>query len=279
MAGAGATNCRRPLPPVWSAGSGRTSKMADRVQRQALSYRQHSEVQQGLGLQMIDRLDLRRATTVLDFGCGTGNLTKHLAERIGPEGKVVAIDQDKERLKIARETCSASNIDYIEADDKTFPEGQYDLIFANAVMHWIMDKRALFERVYRNLKPGGQFAFVTFDGTPKVNHEVVRRMFEELVSPHFFDELYSTRLDGSAYEALATSVGYVKVFAESEEHWGRWENLDDCVDKWFSGLQGFFDPEKFDMEKFQRIKDEYGDGEVVYEKPNGMLFMILERPR
>ena len=72
----------------------------------------------------------------------------------------------KERLQIPRESYSASNIEYIEADDKTFPEGQYDLIFANTVIHWIQDKRAMFEKVYDNLKSEGQFAFVTFDGVP-----------------------------------------------------------------------------------------------------------------
>lgn len=252
------------------------------AERQALSYKQHNEVQHSLGLKMIERLNLKRsAITALDLGCGTGNLTKVLAERIGSDGKVVAVDPDKERLKIAQECYSSSNIEYIEADDKTFPEGQYDLVFANAVLHWIHDKKSLFERVYKNLKPGGQFAFVTFDGIPEVHHAVVKRVFEELVSQDFLHKLHFTKCDllqGNEYEALALSLGYLTVCFEIEEHRDRWKNLDDCIDKWYSGLQGTFDPEKFDMEKFQRIKEEYGDGEVVYEKPNGMLFMVFAKP-
>ena len=57
---------------------------------------------------------------------------------------VVAVDPDGERLKIAREKYSASNIEYTQADDKTFPPGQCDLIFSNIVIHWISDKKALF---------------------------------------------------------------------------------------------------------------------------------------
>ena len=120
------------------------------------------------------------------MGYGTGNVTKILSERVGPEGRIIAVDPDKERLQIARKNYSASNIEYIKADDKTFPEGQYDLIFANAVIHWIQDKRALFEKVYKNLKVGGRFAFVTPDGVPNVNHGIVKRLFGELVSPDFF---------------------------------------------------------------------------------------------
>ena len=76
---------------------------------------------------MSEMLFLRKGSTVLDLGCGTGYLTKLLSERVGPEGKVVAVDPDGERLKIAREKHSATNIDYIQADDQTFPSGQHFL--------------------------------------------------------------------------------------------------------------------------------------------------------
>ena len=39
--------------------------------------------------------------------------------------QVVAVDPDGESLKIARENHSASNIEYIQADDQTFPPGPY----------------------------------------------------------------------------------------------------------------------------------------------------------
>ena len=93
---------------------------------------------------MINELTLETGSSVLDLGCGTGYLTKVLSERVGPEGKVVAVDPDGERLKIAREKYSAQNVEYIQADDKTFPSGQYDLIFSNIVIHWISDKKGLF---------------------------------------------------------------------------------------------------------------------------------------
>ena len=93
-------------------------------------------------------LDLSKGNTVLDLGCGTGYLTKLLAERVGPQGKVLAVDPDGERLKIAKDKYSAPNIVYVQARDQTFPEGQYDAIFCNTVIHWIKDKRALFKRVY-----------------------------------------------------------------------------------------------------------------------------------
>ena len=42
---------------------------------------------------------------------------KALSDKVGPQGKVVAVDPDGQRLKIAREQ-------YIQAGDKTFPSGK-----------------------------------------------------------------------------------------------------------------------------------------------------------
>ena len=253
------------------------------AERQALSYEQcNVNLQQKFGVIMIEKLQLCEGMRVLDLGCGTGKLTKILSEKVGPRGRITAVDPDIERLEIAKNNYAASNIEYMQADDKTFPEGQYDLIFANAVIHWIKDKRALFERVYKSLKPGGRFAFVTFDGIPKVYHKIVERIFEELVSRDFLEDLYSTKcfcLDCSEYKCLTSSLGFVEVSAETTEHLYRWKDIDDCIDMWFSGLHtGAFDPQMFDMEKFQRIKDEYGDGPIVYEKPNRILFVIVAKP-
>ena len=251
------------------------------AERQASSYEQHSYLQQNLGLKMIEKLRLGKGMCILDLGCGTGNLTKILSERVGPEGRIVAVDPDKERLKIARERYSAGNIEYILADDRTFPEEQYDLVFANSVIHWIQDKKALFASVYQNIKIGGRFAFVTFDGIPASHHSmIVNRLFEELVSPGFLEDFYSTKcycLCRSEYEVLSSS-GFVRESAETIEIFHHWKNIDDCLDKLFSGFGGLFDPEKFDKEKLQQIKEEYGDGPIICEKPSKILFMILSKP-
>ena len=131
---------------------------------EAASYANNSRPQEEMGIKLMNMTSLKKGSTVLDLGCGTGYLTKVLSDKVGPEGKVVAVDPDGERLKIAREKHSASNIEYIQADDQTFPAERYDVIFSNIVIHWISDKRALFKRVYDTLSPGGCFAFTTANG-------------------------------------------------------------------------------------------------------------------
>ena len=66
-----------------------------------------------------------------------------LADSVGPAGKVVAIDPIKSRLELANKQYSRPNLVFLEVNDVTFPEDQYDLVFSNYVLHWIENKNAL----------------------------------------------------------------------------------------------------------------------------------------
>ena len=160
-----------------------------------------------VGTEVIDRLDIQKCATVLDLGCGTGYLTKVLSERVGPEGKVVAVDPDGERLKIAREKYSASNIQYIQVDDETFPSGEYDVIFSNLVLHWIHNKEALLKHIHSNLCQGGYFAFTTYNGIPNYP-PVVAKLFT-LMGPNYFQNVFLKKLvymSASEYQKLSVLV-------------------------------------------------------------------------
>ena len=70
----------------------------------ALGYKQSS-----LSVQKVDGKKLiktevcpQAGDTILDLGCGTGELSAYLAELVGPEGKVVVVDPDKERILLGQ---------------------------------------------------------------------------------------------------------------------------------------------------------------------------------
>ena len=125
---------------------------------QAQEYSENSSMQKEDGLKLNRQLCPQEGMKVLDLGCGTGYLSNVLAERVGLGGKVVAVDPDKERLRIAKETYgTVSNILFQEGSTDEFPVDQYDIVFSNHVMAWVKDKETAFKNIYKNLKLGGSF--------------------------------------------------------------------------------------------------------------------------
>lgn len=100
--------------------------------------------------------------TILDLGCGTGELSAYLAELVGPNGKVVGVDPDKERLLLSQQSYSEiKNLSFVEGSASNFlgmGTESYDIIFSNYVLQWIPDKRNAFQNMYRSLKPNGKLA-------------------------------------------------------------------------------------------------------------------------
>ena len=95
-------------------------------------------------LTILDQVTLPEDSRLLDLGCGTGNITYRLAERIGSKDHVVGVDPDRERITIAQQNNSQSNSTFVVGDGETFPENQYDVVFCNYAMGSIENKRAVF---------------------------------------------------------------------------------------------------------------------------------------
>ncbi|XP_015761089.1 PREDICTED: aklanonic acid methyltransferase DauC-like [Acropora digitifera] len=108
---------------------------------------------------------------ILDLGCGTGELAAFLAGLVGPKGKVVGVDPDKERLQLARLSHgNVKNLSFVEGNASTiseiFPAATFDIIFSNYVLHWIPDKPNAFRNMFTCVKPGGKIALVYISHLP-----------------------------------------------------------------------------------------------------------------
>jgi ubiquinone/menaquinone biosynthesis C-methylase UbiE len=250
------------------------------TESQAANYEHGSNSQRIIGTKIIKELEISKGSTVLDLGCGTGYLTKVLSESVGPQGKVVAVDPDGDRLAIAIAKYPSSNIEYIQVDDKTFPPGEYDVIFSNLVIHWIDDKEALFNRVYANLRPGGCFVFCTPNDCYPIP-EIGKNLFSTMINPNFLHEMLNRKmkfLNEMEYEAMGDAIGFSPISVKTIDHFPKWKNLDEYIDSMHGWFHGGFDPTRFDQDTLQAIKKEYGEGPIAQPKPITLVHAILTKP-
>lgn len=88
---------------------------------------------------------------ILDLGCGTGVLTVQLAELCN---KIVGVDSARSMINRAKQQFS--NIEFKVCDALALPfENEFDLVFSNAVFHWISDHDTLLKNIHKVLKPQG----------------------------------------------------------------------------------------------------------------------------
>lgn len=94
-------------------------------------------------------------TTIWDLGCGAGNVTKLLKDR-WPTAHITGLDSSGEMLAQAG---TIDGITWVEGDVSRWSTRQpVDLIFSNAVLHWIDDHTRLFPHLIRQAARGGVLA-------------------------------------------------------------------------------------------------------------------------
>lgn len=102
---------------------------------------------------LIGLVERRPAMSVVDLGCGTGELTRRLADSLDG-ADVVGVDSSPEMLERSRE-FERGGVRFELADLMDFG-GEYDLVVSNAAIHWVGDQAAAVGRLYTLVAPGGQ---------------------------------------------------------------------------------------------------------------------------
>ena len=119
---------------------------ADRYQRQ-FGY------VSGLAGDLIDLLDPRPGESVLDLGCGTGELAASIA---ATGARVLALDSDPAMVAAARRRLGHDRVLLADGHAFSLPE-PVDAVFSNAALHWMPRPAEVISRVRAALRPGGRF--------------------------------------------------------------------------------------------------------------------------
>ena len=239
---------------------------------QAELYEANSLGQMGIGLELIKRIAPKKGSKILDLGCGTGRLTEAIAEIVGPDSKVVAVDPDTERIKIAKERHVAENIHYGEGDAEHFPEDDYDLIFSNYVLHWVKNKEIVFQQAKKYLKKDGVLAFAM--PTKQKNSEDVEAT-KKTLSQEFREDLQMNYhyMDSTDLHTFASTYGFEIQHFSIEKTNFTFESVHNIVDFLRANSPGkLFDESHFDIEA---MKEYYCGNLYVFSNP--ILIAVLKK--
>jgi len=125
-----------------------------------------------LGARAMEGFNPQAGETVLDIGCGCGQTTLALAERVGTTGAVTGADISLPMLEVARARAlppGAATPNFIEIDAQTgdLGEGLFDGAFSRFGVMFFADPAAAFANIGRALKPKGRLAFVCWRPYPE----------------------------------------------------------------------------------------------------------------
>lgn len=133
----------------------------------ARDYERHAHVQREIAARLaadIAELSLPVGPSVLELGCGTGFLTRHVVARL-PDARLLATDIAPGMLERCRTNLGGQpgvSFALLDADRDTPPEpGHYDLICSSLALQWSGDPAAAIRRMLGWLAPGGHLVFTS----------------------------------------------------------------------------------------------------------------------
>ncbi len=176
-----------------------------------------------LGLPVLDLLAPRAGERILDLGCGDGALTEKLA---AGGASVVGVDASPEMIALAVGRGLDARV--VAGEDLTF-DVEFDAVFSNAALHWMLKPRVVAANVLLALKPGGRFVgeFGGFGNMAAVRtalHAVLAKRGVEgaALSPWYFptpDE-YRAVLEEAGFAVERVELfGRPTVLKTSMAHW------------------------------------------------------------
>jgi ubiquinone/menaquinone biosynthesis C-methylase UbiE len=118
--------------------------------------------------EIVAALGLEPGMAVADIGAGTGLFTRLFAEKVGPKGKVYAVDIAEPFLKHidadAKKRGHKHVVTILGSQDSTnLPAGSVDLVFLSDVYHHLEKPEKVLGSIHRALRPGGRLVVIEFD--------------------------------------------------------------------------------------------------------------------
>jgi ubiquinone/menaquinone biosynthesis C-methylase UbiE len=159
---------------------------ADWLERANRDEEEHTE-------KLVTLLPVKSGDVVADIGAGTGYFTRRLAGKVGPRGKVLAVDIQPEMLQLLTNKMAELRLTNVvpvlgTITNPNLPAASVDLALLVDVYHEFDHPFEMMQALCRALKPGGRVVFVEFRGEdPQVPIKPLHKMTEAQVKKEMAD--------------------------------------------------------------------------------------------
>jgi trans-aconitate 2-methyltransferase len=183
---------------------------------------------------LLARVHATAPRRVVDLGCGTGRLTRVLADR-WPTARVLGIDSSPEMIGRTGQVALPGRLDFRLGDLREWRVGgPVDVLLSNAAVQWVPEHLELFPRWVAAVAPGGWFAFQVPRNVDAPSHRLLAELQESR---------WRGRVGAAARpDTVAEPVRYVELLASLGCRVDAWETTylhllpgDDAVLEWMKG--------------------------------------------
>ncbi|WP_040215181.1 class I SAM-dependent DNA methyltransferase [Clostridium polynesiense] len=121
-------------------------------------------------LYILDKADIKRGSSVLDIGSGTGVMIPYIESELEEDGQVTALDIAEKMLEVSKRKHKYRNLNFINQDFLYYnTEEHYDIIMAYSCYPHFHNKKLFFQKAYELLNPEGKLIIAHSESKEAIN--------------------------------------------------------------------------------------------------------------
>jgi ubiquinone/menaquinone biosynthesis C-methylase UbiE len=181
---------------------------------------------------LVEAAGVQPGDRALDVACGTGVVTRLLAERVGPTGTVVGLDLTPAMLALARRAAPQPNIEWVggSAVRMALPDATFDQVLCEQGRQFFPDKPAALREMRRVLMPGGRLALSCWCAVEHLpGYLALEQALARRIGPEQAALPPCSLGDADTLRSLVTSAGFRAVRLRIDAKMSRFQSVEHMV--------------------------------------------------